>query len=126
MTAPVAPEPVQLTVGDLAITEHWILTPMGPVPLAGSWWEGTPVVSTTRTIPGWAIAGAIVFFAACLLGLLFLLVKTERTSGYYEVKVTAVGLQPHAIRLPVSSVVQVGQCDALVARLRQMSYLAGV
>ncbi len=123
MTAFTGHEPVLFTIGDLGITEHWIITPAGAVPIAGSRWHGTPVVTTTRTTPGWAIAGAIVFFVACFLGLLFLLVKTTRTSGYYDVQVEAVGLQ-HSIRLPVWDLGQVTQCDALVAHARQLAWMA--
>lgn len=122
----VGAEPILMTIGDLGVTEHWILTPAGPVPLAGSTWHGTPVVTTTRSIPGWAIAVAIVFIWACLLSLLALLAKTERTSGYYDIQVTGVGLQTHHIRLPVNDLAQIGQYDQMVNYARQLAHTASL
>lgn len=120
-----AHEPVLFTIGDLGVTEHWILAPSGSVPIAGSTWIATPVVTTSKDIPSWAIVCAILFFLVCLLGLLFLLVKEEKTSGYYDIQVHGVGLQ-HSVRLPVSSMAQVAQYDQAVNHARQLAYTAGL
>ncbi|QLQ16711.1 MAG: hypothetical protein HZY73_14820 [Micropruina sp.] len=46
---------------------------------------------TTRVIPGWAVLFAILGFLFFLLGLLFLLVREERTTGFVQVQVVAPG-----------------------------------
>ena len=119
------PEPILFTIGDIGITEHWIVTPMGPYPIASSRWTSTPVVTIDRSIPTWAVVCAIVFFVFCLLGLLFLLAKENKTSGYYDVQVEAIGFH-RSIRLPISSQAQVIYYDNLVAQARQLAYTASL
>jgi uncharacterized protein DUF2510 len=100
-----------LTIGDIGVSPHWVVTPAGTAPLAGSAWIARDMSRTERKIPTWAIVLAIVFAIACLLGLLFLLAKEDRTTGYVEVTVTAPGLQ-WMTQVPVST-------QAQIARVRQ-------
>ena len=65
---------------------------------------------------------AVIFAMACFLGLLFLLVKEEATTGYVEVRVQQ-GQFVHVTHIPVSSranvdyvMVQVGQVQAFASR----------
>ena len=75
-------EPVLVTVGDMTVTEHWVLTPSGAFPLAGTAWTVTNQTITTERIPAWAIVFTILFLLFCLLGLLFLLVKERVLQGF--------------------------------------------
>ncbi|WP_197540708.1 MULTISPECIES: hypothetical protein [Kitasatospora] len=79
---------------------------------------------TTRTIPTWAIVCAIVFFVFCLLGLLFLLAKEDRTEGTVQVVVQGPRFL-HQVQLPVSSVGQVQDYNARVGYARSLSAAAG-
>ena len=74
-------EPIRLTVGQIAVTDTQVHTPIGAYPLRGTTWTVSNQTFVTSSIPGWAIVLAIVFFIFCLLGLLFLLVKERRISG---------------------------------------------
>jgi len=107
---------VLLTIGDIAVTRHWVVTPNGSAPLAGSHWIALDLSRTERKIPGWAIVCAIIFFLLCLLGLLFLAVKEDRMTGYVEITVDS-GTLRHVSQVAVSS-------PAQVARVRQLVYEA--
>ena len=50
-------------------------------------------------MPAYAIVLAVIFFFACLLGLLFLLVKERKTTGYIQVTVNSGG-RYHATMIP--------------------------
>ena len=93
------------TIGDIGITETLVVTPDGTTPLAGSQWVVADFTHTDTRIPTWAIVLAIVFAMACLLGLLFLLVKETTTTGYLEVSVRGEGLY-HVTRLPIADQAQ--------------------
>jgi hypothetical protein len=84
-----AVEPTLVTIGDIVVTQTWVVTPSGTRPRAEVSYAATPMYQTTRGIPTWAIVCAIVFFVFCLLGLLFLLVKEERTTGHLQVTAQA-------------------------------------
>ena len=95
------PEPFILTIGDIGVTRHWVVTPNGTAPLAGSQWIARDLTRTESRIPPWAIVLAIIFAFFCLIGLLFLLVKEAYTTGYFEVSVNSGSLY-HVTQLPVS------------------------
>jgi hypothetical protein len=118
-------KPVLVTIGDIACSQDQVFTPSGAYPLVGTTWIVADNTTTTETTPSYAIVLAIVFFLACLLGLLFLLIKERRTQGYVMVSVQGQGLY-HATQIPVSSpsqVAEIGQrvnhARGLVAALRQ-------
>ena len=116
-------EQVVLTVGDIGVTPHWVVTPSGTAPLAGSQWFVVDQTFTTTTIPTWAIVCAIVFALMCLLGLLFLLVKEPVTRGYVQVSVRSGGLY-HTAQIPVYNLAQVGQIRQLVSQAQGMAAAA--
>jgi hypothetical protein len=62
----------------------------------------------------------VVFFFFCLLGLLFLLAKEERTEGSVQVVVQGPGFL-HQVQLPVYSVIQVQDYAARVNYARSLS-----
>ncbi|MGH9209944.1 MAG: hypothetical protein ACRD2C_04610 [Acidimicrobiales bacterium] len=80
-------------------------------------------VTTTTRIPRWAIVLAVLFVWACLLGLLFLLVRRTATAGWVEVTVTGPGLF-HATRIPVDGADAVASVHDQVNRVR--SVVAGL
>ncbi len=83
-----AAEPVMVQFGDIQMTEHWLVTPQGTFPLAGTHVFVADMSREERHIPGWAIALAIIGFFFFFLGLLFLLVKEARTTGFMQITVS--------------------------------------
>jgi len=104
-------------IGDVAVTANTIVTPNGEVPLGGSTWIASDQTRTEESIPAYAIVLAIVFFLACLLGLLFLLIKERKTSGYVEVRIRS-GDFVHMTQVPASSASHVDKIRAYVAEIQ--------
>ncbi len=117
-------EQVLVSVGDISCTQHWVVTPSGSFPLRATVWTITNNTTTSQVIPTWAIVMAILFALACLLGLLFLLVKETRTLGYVQVSVSGDQLF-HATQIPVSSVGQIVDVDQRVNYIRGLVVAAG-
>ena len=119
-TVPPAPlvgvEPYAVWVGDIGVTPHWVVTPRGTVPLAGSQWWVADRGGWTQQIPVWAIVLAIVLFP---LGLLFLLCKEPKWAGWLEVTVRSGGLV-HTAALAVPSV-EAQNAHAAVDRIRALA-----
>lgn len=121
---PASSEPVLVQVGELACTEHWLLTPGGTVPLRRMQFMVRENVVVQRRIPPYAIVLAVLFFLACLLGLLFLLIQEDVVSGSVEVTATGPDGFSFHTSMPVSrpgDVVaareRVDYCRRLVAAL---------
>jgi L-asparagine transporter-like permease len=119
-----AAEPPLVTVGDIVVSQHWVTTPSGVRPLSQVNWTVTPMYQTTEGIPTWAIVCAILFFVFCLLGLLFLLVKEQKTTGQVQVTVQGAGLL-HTCYLPVNSPQQVIDISARVDYARSLTMIQG-
>lgn len=120
---PTAQDPIILSIGDIGVTKHWVVTPNGTAPLAGSQWIARDMSRTESKIPTWAIVLAIVFALACLIGLLFLLVKEKQTTGHFEVSVSSGSLY-HVTQIPVSSEWQIAQTRNLVNQAQSMAAAA--
>ncbi|GLX53674.1 hypothetical protein Shyhy01_66230 [Streptomyces hygroscopicus subsp. hygroscopicus] len=88
-----------LAIGDITVMGDQIITPAGQLPLRGAIWNATDMSHTEEKIPTHAIVLAIVFFLFCLLGLLFLLMKERKTTGYIQVTVTSAG-RHHQTMIP--------------------------
>lgn len=112
-----------LQIGDIAIAGDRIITPNGEAPLAGSTWVASDQSRTEEKMPAYAIVLAILFFLACLLGLLFLLIKERKTTGYVEVRVQS-GNMMHMTQIPVSSPQAVDQIRAQVGQAQSMAQRA--
>lgn len=112
-----------VTIGDIACTATDVLTPAGRAPINAATWTFTDMSRTTRTIPVWAVVCAIVFFLFCLLGLLFLLAKEDRTDGWVQVTVQAPGLL-HVTQIPVTSPMAVADISARVNYARSLAFQA--
>jgi hypothetical protein len=122
--APQQPEPFLLSIGDIHVSHHWVVTPSGTAPLAGAQWFFADQSRTERKIPTWAIVLAIVFALACLLGLLFLLVKEDVTFGWVQVSVRA-GNVTHVTQVPVTSRADVGRVAQQVQQAQALTAQAG-
>lgn len=109
-TAPQAP---LVTFGDITVTPEWVVTPRGALPLGQAQFVAQDCSITTRQVPGWAIVLAVVGFFFFLLGLLFLLVREERTTGYVQVQLVGPGLV-HLTQIPVWNRAQVADLFARV------------
>ncbi|TCO43462.1 hypothetical protein EV646_11238 [Kribbella antiqua] len=94
--------PVLVTVGDISVEQHRIVTPAGVMPTQGTNWSAMDMSRTEEKIPGWAIVMAIIFALACLLGLLFLLCKERKTTGFVQVTVQN-GNRTHNTHVGVTS-----------------------
>ncbi|MFJ4966167.1 hypothetical protein EES43_18235 [Streptomyces sp. ADI96-02] len=88
-----------LTLGDITVMNDSVVTPSGTLPLKGAVWTATDMSHTEERIPPVAIVLAIVFALLCLIGLLFLLMKEKRTTGFIQVTVTSGG-RYHATMIP--------------------------
>ncbi|WP_433700198.1 hypothetical protein [Nocardiopsis sp. CA-288880] len=76
------------TIGEIAFSQNTVITPIGRFPIRGTVWTVNDMSRTERTTPAWAVVVAIlVFWWTCLLGLLFLLVKEQKTTGHVQVSV---------------------------------------
>jgi hypothetical protein len=105
--------PVLVTVGDISVEQYRIVTPAGVLPTQGTNWSAMDMSRTEEKIPAWAIILAIVFALACLLGLLFLLCKERRTTGFVQITVQN-GNRTHNTHVGVSSPQQVADTLARV------------
>jgi hypothetical protein len=114
------PEPILLTIGDISVTQTHVILPHGTFPLRGTVWTLQDSTQVTEGIPAYAIVLAILFFVVCLLGLLFLLIKEKRYSGFITVTVTGDRLF-HSVQFPPGPTAvswlsqQVGQARAIAA-----------
>ncbi|MFC7343000.1 hypothetical protein [Saccharopolyspora griseoalba] len=115
--------PVLVTIGDIACTGQEVITPSGRAPIAGTTWTFTDMSRTERTIPAWAIVLTVLFVWFCFLGLLFLLVKEERTSGWAQVTVQGPGLM-HVTQVPVLSPMTAMDLNSRVNYARTLAFNA--
>ncbi|MFD9336386.1 hypothetical protein ACFWBF_18575 [Streptomyces sp. NPDC060028] len=106
LPAPVTP-PAQahggsgFSLGDITVVGDQIMTPSGSMPLRGAMWNATDLSRTEEKIPAHAIVLAIIFFLFCLLGLLFLLMKEKKTTGYIQITVNSGG-RHHSTMIPAT------------------------
>ena len=95
-----SPGATLLTIGDIAVTETSVMTPAGQLPLRGAVWTVSDMSRSESKIPTYAIVLAIIFSLACLVGLFFLLIKENVTTGFAQVTVNSGG-KYHATMIPV-------------------------
>lgn len=113
-------EPPLVTIGDIVVTKNTVQVPHGRYPLRGTTWTVQDSTQVTEEIPAYAIVLAIVFALFCLLGLLFLLIKEKKFSGFVVVSVAGDGFY-HSTHLPAGPTTamwahnQVNQARALAA-----------
>jgi hypothetical protein len=93
------PEQWLTTIGDIAVSQHWVATPTGTHPIKGSVWTVTDMSHYSEGISTVGIVLAIIFVWFCLLGLLFLLMKERKFGGYIQVTVQGSGFY-HSTLVP--------------------------
>jgi hypothetical protein len=120
---PVAPGPVIVQVGDIAVTSTVVHTPAGDIPLAGSTWQVSDYWHNEQKIPTWAIVAAIAGFCVLtVFSLLFLLVKVTVPRGTVQVTVTN-GTHQYVSRIPVTDQSQVSYIHQQVNYVRSLAAL---
>ncbi|MFF9685105.1 hypothetical protein [Streptomyces sp. NPDC014623] len=90
-----------LALGDITVMNDAVVTPSGTLPLKGAVWTATDMSRTEEKIPTVGIVLAIVFALFCLIGLLFLLMKEKRTTGFVQITVTSGG-RHHQTMIPAT------------------------
>lgn len=109
-----------LAIGDIAVMNDSVVTPSGTMPLKGAVWTATDMSRTEEKIPTVAIVLAIVFALLCLVGLLFLLMKEKKTTGFVQVTVTSGG-RHHSTMIPATGPETFPMVMAQVNTARSMS-----
>jgi hypothetical protein len=94
-------EPILMTFGDIAVTHHWVVLPAGNFPVSGTTWTVQDMTRYEEKISTTGIVLAVIFVWFCLLGLLFLLMKEQRLTGWVQVTVQGPGMH-HAAMIPAS------------------------
>jgi hypothetical protein len=102
MMPPPDNEPVLLSIGDISVTPTHVIVPQGRYPLYGTTWTVQDSTQVTEGIPAVAIVLAVIFFIFCLLGLLFLLMKEKRYTGFVSITVTGPGGLYHTVQFPAA------------------------
>ncbi|WP_405811585.1 hypothetical protein OG524_22630 [Streptomyces sp. NBC_01520] len=109
-----------LSFGDITVMNDGIVTPSGTMPLKGAVWTATDMSRTEEKIPTVGIVLAIVFALFCLIGLLFLLMKEKRTTGFVQITVTSGG-RHHSTMIPATGPETFQMVMAQVNTARSMS-----
>jgi hypothetical protein len=117
------PEQWLATIGDISISQHWVLTPTGPHPIRGSVWTVTDMSHYQESISSAGIVLAILFIWVCFLGLLFLAMKDRRTVGYIQVTVQGSGFH-HSTLIPARSPHSVMEVQQMVNYARSLAAAA--
>lgn len=86
-------------VGDIQISQHWVSTPSGQVPIRGTTWTVSDMSHQQERMAPIGIVLCILFIWVCFLGLFFLLMKERTISGYIQVTVQGNGIQ-HSTLIP--------------------------
>jgi len=118
---PIAPGPVIVQIGDLAVTSTVVHTPAGDIPLAGSTWQVSDYWHNEQKIPTWAIVAAVAGFCVLtVFSLLFLLAKETVLEGVVQVTV-ANGPFTYVARVPVFNHLMAQDVHNRVNYVRSMS-----
>jgi hypothetical protein len=112
-----------IQIGDISADQHWVQTPSGSVPTAQVTWTVQDLTRREQGIPTWAIVLAVIFFLFCFLGLLFLLVKEDRITGWLQVTVQAPGFV-HTTQIPAYNPATVADVHARVNYARSLTAAA--
>jgi hypothetical protein len=112
-------DPVLLSIGDISVTQTQVIVPQGRYPLHGTTWTVQDSTHVTESIPAVAIILTIVFVWFCLIGLLFLLMKEKRYTGFVSITVTGMGLY-HSVQFPSTAYTGAWAAD-IVGRARALT-----
>jgi hypothetical protein len=122
MMPPPGNDPVLLSIGDISVTQTQVYVPQGQFPVHGTTWAVQDSTQVSESIPPVAIVLTILFVWLCLLGLLFLLMKQKRYTGFVTITVTGVGLY-HSVQFPSAQHTGAWAAD-MVSRARAIAVSA--
>ncbi|MGH3712796.1 MAG: hypothetical protein ACRDT4_04960 [Micromonosporaceae bacterium] len=93
-------EPVIMVIGDIQISQRYVTVPSGRYPLKGTTWAVQDSTQVSESIPAYAIVLTLLtIWFLCIFGLLFLLIKQKKVTGFVSVTVTGPGLF-HSVQFP--------------------------
>jgi hypothetical protein len=118
-----APWQPLVQIGDISADQHWVRTPSGSVATGQVTWTVQDMTRRDQAIPTYAIVLAVVFFMFCSLGLLFLLMREDRTTGWLQVTVQGPAFV-HTTQVPASHQGTVADVHALVNYARSLTAAA--
>ncbi len=96
---PYVPDQPLFAIGDITVTQHSVIVPQGRYPIARTTWTVQDSTQVTYQVSTAGVILTIIFVWFCLLGLLFLLMKEQRVTGFVVVSVTGPGFY-HQTMLP--------------------------
>jgi hypothetical protein len=114
------PETILLTFGDISVSQNLVYMPSGAHPIRGSVWTVMDMSRTEEKISQTGIVLAFLFVWACFLGLLFLLMKDYKTTGYIQVIVQGKGFH-HSTMIPASDQNATAMAQHMVAYARTLA-----
>jgi hypothetical protein len=112
-----------IQIGDIGADQHWVRTPSGSIATSQVTWTVQDMTRREQGIPTYAIVLAVIFFLFCFLGLLFLLMKEDRTTGWLQVTVQGPAFV-HTTQVPASNQVTVADIQARVNFARSLTAAA--
>lgn len=118
------PGPPLVTIADASFGPDWYSTPGGLYPLRNAQLNVSDLSRTESRTPTWAIVLAVLGFLFFLLGLLFLLVKEQVTTGVIQVTIHN-GQNFHTTAIPVNSPQAVADVHGRVNYVRQLVSFLG-
>ncbi len=119
-----ASDPIVFSIGEISVSQHWVVTPDGNAPIAGSKWMLRDNTNEEIKVPTWAIVLCVLTaLETCGLGLLFLLVKERKMTGTLEVSVRAGDLE-YFTQIRPRMPKDVHDVTAKVSTARQMAQAA--
>jgi hypothetical protein len=112
-------DPVLLSIGDISVTPTHVIVPHGRFPVHGTTWTVQDSTQVTEGIPAVAVVLTIIFVWFCLIGLLFLLMKEKKYTGFVSITVTGMGLY-HSVQFPAAQQTGAWAAD-MVGRARAIA-----
>jgi len=114
---------VLFTIGDIAVSRYWVVTPTGTIPISGTRWICRDQTHMQRVMPGYAVILAVIFMFACFLGLLFLAIREDVMTGSVEITVTGPDGFFHVTQVQARGIAQVQQLQQAAARAQHLASL---
>jgi hypothetical protein len=122
-TSSEAPWQPLVQIGDISADQQWVRTPSGSIATGQVTWTVQDMTRRDQGIPTYAIVLAVIFFLFCFLGLLFLLVKEDRTTGWLQVTVQGPAFV-HTTQVPANHQGTVADIHARVNFARSLTAAA--
>lgn len=111
----------EVVIGDIEAGRYWTRTPAGVVRTKDVTWNVVDLHHTQRVIPNWALVFAVLGCVFFFLGLLFLFVREDRTTGEVQVAVSGPNGYYHVVRIPIKFFGQVADVHMKVSHARSLA-----